>query len=450
MLRVARHYVSGPKLRLFLLEGAAVAAASFLGAVLGPCLVERGAPHNLLASLGPRVWLVAAFALFLQAALYLFDLYDLPIARDDRARGSRALRAAGLAVTLLSAAVALAAPDRVPEGALLGTALGGALGSWAVRGALEGLVGQPTKVLLVGLGPKARVVAEAVASEADGYRICQHWPALGPAGEIAERVEKTGAQVVVAALEEARGASCSEALLECRAAGHRVYDAAGFLERAFRRVPVELVRPSELAYSDDLTRTRVRQVVKRGMDLVAALALATAALPVAIAVFLAVRLDSRGPAFYSQERVGRRGRTFKLWKFRSMREDAESGGAVWAKKDDDRVTRVGRLLRKTRMDELPQVLNVLSGDMSFVGPRPERPSFVADLAARIPLYRVREVVKPGITGWAQIRYPYGASVADARNKLEFDLYYVKNGTLFLDLAIVFHTVRHVLLGRGAR
>jgi exopolysaccharide biosynthesis polyprenyl glycosylphosphotransferase len=165
---------------------------------------------------------------------------------------------------------------------------------------------------------------------------------------------------------------------------------------------------------------------------------------------LAVALDSRGPVFYRQERVGRGGRVFGLWKFRSMRVDAEANGAVWAKQNDDRVTRVGRFIRKTRMDELPQLINVLQGDMSFVGPRPERPVFVTQLKEQIPFYGLREAVKPGITGWAQIRYPYGASVEDARNKLELDLYYIKNGSLFLDLAILFHTVRHVLMGRGAR
>jgi lipopolysaccharide/colanic/teichoic acid biosynthesis glycosyltransferase len=163
-----------------------------------------------------------------------------------------------------------------------------------------------------------------------------------------------------------------------------------------------------------------------------------------------IKLDSRGPVFYRQERVGLDGRIYRLWKFRSMRIDAEKHGAVWARQNDDRVTRVGRFIRKTRMDEIPQVFNVLLGDMSFVGPRPERPIFVKQLAQEIPFYRLREAVKPGITGWAQIRYPYGASVEDARNKLEFDLYYVKNGSLFLDMAIIFHTVRHVLLGRGAR
>ena len=174
------------------------------------------------------------------------------------------------------------------------------------------------------------------------------------------------------------------------------------------------------------------------------------AAPFLLIVMAAIKLDSKGPIFYRQERTGLNGKSYFLWKFRSMRTDAEKNGAVWARSNDDRVTRVGRFIRKTRIDEIPQVLNILTGDMSFVGPRPERPVFIEQLKQQIPFYALREAVKPGLTGWAQIRYPYGASVEDARNKLEFDLYYVKNGSLFLDMSIIFHTVRHVLLARGAR
>ena len=189
---------------------------------------------------------------------------------------------------------------------------------------------------------------------------------------------------------------------------------------------------------------------KRVFDFLVAGALLLLATPLMAVLVVLIRLDSKGPAFYRQDRVGRNGREYAIWKFRSMRVDAEKNGAVWARTNDERVTRVGRFIRKTRMDEIPQVLNVLRGDMSFVGPRPERQKFIDLISRDVPYYALREGVKPGITGWAQIRYPYGASVEDGRNKLEYDLYYVKNGTLFLDLAIIFHTVRHVLLGRGAR
>jgi lipopolysaccharide/colanic/teichoic acid biosynthesis glycosyltransferase len=173
-------------------------------------------------------------------------------------------------------------------------------------------------------------------------------------------------------------------------------------------------------------------------------------LSIMLAVSFAIMMDSGWPIFYRQQRVGQFGKIYRIWKFRSMRKNAEQNGAVWASLNDERVTRVGRFLRKTRIDEFPQVINVLKGEMSFVGPRPERPEFAEKLKGVIRFYGFREAVKPGITGWAQIRYPYGASVEDARRKLEYDLYYIKNYSIFLDLAIMFHTVRHVLLGRGAR
>jgi exopolysaccharide biosynthesis polyprenyl glycosylphosphotransferase len=247
-----------------------------------------------------------------------------------------------------------------------------------------------------------------------------------------------------------RGANWVDGLLRCRLMGRRVYDAGGFCERVLRRIPVQFLRASDFAFADELTMSPLRRAFKRGFDVFVASLLLALAAPFLVLVALAIKLDSRGPVFYRQERVGVDGKSYWLWKFRSMRTDAEKNGAVWARANDDRVTRVGKFIRKTRVDEIPQVFNVLVGDMSFVGPRPERPVFVEQLKQQIPFYGLREAVKPGITGWAQICYSYGASVEDARNKLEFDLYYVKNGSLFLDIGIIFHTVRHVLLGRGAR
>jgi exopolysaccharide biosynthesis polyprenyl glycosylphosphotransferase len=194
----------------------------------------------------------------------------------------------------------------------------------------------------------------------------------------------------------------------------------------------------------------LRRLVKRCFDLAMSALLLVPAVPLGLLVAIAIKVDSPGPVFYRQERVGRGGRRYVLWKFRSMAEDAEKDGPAWAKIEDERVTRVGRWIRKARIDEIPQVINVLFGDMSFVGPRPERPVFVERITSVVPFYNLRETVQPGITGWAQIRYQYGASIEDARNKLEFDLYYVKHFSLFLDVAIMFHTIRHVLRGRGAR
>jgi len=342
----------------------------------------------------------------------------------------------------------------LPPGALLGGAMGALAATLVVRASLRAVVGKPSRVLVVGEGLKALAVVSAVEQGGEGSFQVVATVAPRPEEEGCDPVdvlaERLGARFVVLASDDTRGTGWMEALLRCRLAGRRVYDAAGFCERVLRRIPVQHLRASDFAFADELTVSRTRQVLKRVFDIVVASTLLLGSAPLLVVVAVALKLDSPGPLFYRQERVGRRGRTFQLWKFRSMCMDAEKDGAVWARVQDERVTRVGRVIRKTRIDEIPQVFNVLMGDMSFVGPRPERPVFVAQLRSVIPFYGLREAVKPGITGWAQIRYPYGASVEDARHKLEFDLYYVKNGSLFLDLGIIFHTVRHVLLGRGAR
>jgi exopolysaccharide biosynthesis polyprenyl glycosylphosphotransferase len=216
-------------------------------------------------------------------------------------------------------------------------------------------------------------------------------------------------------------------------------------------VDTERLAPGWLARSNGMREGPVEGVFRRGFDILLGSVLLLATLPLLLITALAIKLDSPGPVFYRQERVGRGGRVFTLFKFRSMRQDAEAAGApVWASQRDDRVTRVGRIIRLTRIDEIPQVLNVLRGDMAFVGPRPERPAFVEQLGRIIPHYNDRAVVKPGITGWAQVNYPYGASVEDARMKLAYDLYYVRRRSLFLDLLILVATVRVVLFQEGSR
>ena len=237
----------------------------------------------------------------------------------------------------------------------------------------------------------------------------------------------------------------------CAAAGVAVMDEAEFLERRQSRVDLERLPDGWLAAAAARREGMVEGALRRAMDISLGLFLLLVTLPVLILAAVAIKLDSPGPVFYCQDRVGRGGRVFCLFKFRSMTVDAESGGApVWASKADPRVTRVGRFLRLTRIDEIPQVLNVLRGDMAFVGPRPERPGFVAELARVIPHYEDRAVVKPGITGWAQVNYPYGASVEDAWMKLTYDLYYVRHRSIFLDLMILVATVRVVLFQEGSR
>jgi sugar transferase (PEP-CTERM system associated) len=256
-------------------------------------------------------------------------------------------------------------------------------------------------------------------------------------------------QIIVAEREQRGGGVPMDQLLACRIRGIPVIDLAGFYERAKSEVPIDSLKASWLVYGNGFAQGLMRRVAKRAFDIVCSSVLLVLTSPVMLLTVLAIRLDSPGPIIYRQERVGKGGRVFQCLKFRSMRSDAERDGvARWAAKNDSRVTRVGGFIRKTRIDELPQLVSVLKGQMSLVGPRPERPSFVAQLREQIPFYDVRHSVKPGVTGWAQVRYSYGASLEDARRKHQFDLYYVKNNSLFLDILVLIETVSVVLFREG--
>ncbi|MDH5648664.1 MAG: TIGR03013 family PEP-CTERM/XrtA system glycosyltransferase [Gammaproteobacteria bacterium] len=258
-------------------------------------------------------------------------------------------------------------------------------------------------------------------------------------------------EIVVGVRQRRGGALPMGELLECRMEGINVIDLSTFFERETGKVQLESLNPSWIIFSEGFDKGNFRNMIKRMFDLTASSILLLITLPVMLVTAILIKLDSKGPVFYKQERTGECGNPFQVYKFRSMRTDAETEGKPqWAKKDDDRVTRVGKIIRTLRIDELPQIINVLRGDMSFVGPRPERPFFVNQLIKEIPFFSTRHSVKPGITGWAQIRYPYGASVEDAKEKLQYDLYYAKNHTLFLDLIILFQTAQVVLFGKGAR
>jgi len=260
-----------------------------------------------------------------------------------------------------------------------------------------------------------------------------------------------GAQEIIVALSERRGLPIND-LLKCRVAGLSVWDLASFLERETGRLHLDVMQPSWLVFADGFGVAQgFNRVLKRVFDVLSSAFVISFTLWLMVPVAIAIKLSSTGPIFYLQQRVGKNGKTFLLYKFRSMVADAEdASGPQWAQDGDPRITPVGRFIRATRIDELPQVINVLRGDMSFVGPRPERPYFVEKLREDIPLFDERHIVKPGITGWAQINYPYGASVDDARCKLEFDLYYVKNFSVLLDLAILIQTVKVVVWQNGVR
>lgn len=258
-------------------------------------------------------------------------------------------------------------------------------------------------------------------------------------------------EVVVAVREQRGGVLPLRQLVDCRLRGIRITCLPSFYERVCGEIPIDSLKAGWLIYSDGFRQGMARRTVKRSFDFVAALALLTATLPIMVITAIAIAMESPGPILLRQERVGAGGRTFRLLKFRSMRNDAEKDGVPqWASSHDSRITRVGHVIRLCRADELPQIFNVLKGEMSFVGPRPERPFFVAQLIEEIPFYGARHSIKPGLTGWAQVRYSYGSSKDDAMRKLQFDLYYVKNHTLLLDLLILIGTVRVVLSGQGAR
>jgi exopolysaccharide biosynthesis polyprenyl glycosylphosphotransferase len=456
MYRVFNHWVSGRKTLLFVAESAAIAAACATGAVmLARAFVPDSSashPHHEVITGTVLALLSVGFAALYQAALYFLDLYDLRVAAEDRRRSARLVRALGMAAFAMAMLLTVLR-IRPPEGVVLGGAFGAILGVIVARSALGNALARPSRVLVVGDGPRARRLLDLLdgAEEATQVAALVDPRRLGPGREpLLEVARRARAEAIILATEPGQERATPEDLARCRYSGVRVFGGAQYCERFLRRIPVHVLDGVQFATADELTQGPLRRASKRAFDVIVAGALLVLSAPLMLVLVVLIRLDSRGPAFYRQERVGRNGKTYDLWKFRSMRLDAEKNGAVWARNRDERVTRVGRFIRKTRMDEIPQVLNVLRGDMSFVGPRPERPMFIEIISRDVPYYSLREGVKPGITGWAQIRYPYGASVEDGRNKLEFDLYYVKNGTLFLDLAIIFHTVRHVLLGRGAR
>ena len=324
----------------------------------------------------------------------------------------------------------------------------------------------PYRVLVLGTGPEALAVetslemSRASALELAGFYPLDKMPVRSVATSrvvsnrlpLEETVRQLGVDEIIVAVKEQRGGVLPlRALLECRLNGIRVTDLARFFERVHGRVPIESLKASWLIYGNGFRQGWLRSAVKRAFDIVVVAILLPIALPMMALVAIAIALDGGRPIIYRQDRVGRGGRLFTLLKFRSMTQDAEKDGKpAWASPNDGRITKVGRFMRRTRIDELPQLINVLRGEMSFVGPRPERPQFVATLTEKIPFYGVRHSVKPGLTGWAQVRYSYGGNIEEAVKKLEYDLYYVKNHSLLLDLLIFVRTVKVVLLGEGAR
>ena len=321
------------------------------------------------------------------------------------------------------------------------------------------------RLLVLGVGRQAARLEELQQDKTGGFSILGYIqvhedeipgvPAermLQVTTKLSDLTHELSIDEIVVAMDDRRKGFPIDEVLECKLEGVKVSNFLNFFEQQSGKIQLDALRPSNLIFADGFQLAMVNWLVKRLFDIVTSSVLLALASPIMLLTALAIWLESgcRGPIFYWQTRVGFNGNPFEVVKFRSMRVDAEAGGkAIWASKRDPRITRVGAIIRDTRIDELPQLYNVLRGEMSFVGPRPERPQFVAELAKKIPFYAMRHMVKPGITGWAQICFPYGASEEDAREKLQYDLYYIKNYSLFFDVVILLQTVHTVVWGKGA-
>jgi len=401
----------------------------------------------------------------INAWLRLYQRVHYRVFYDNRCRAVLSLH---LAIPVAACIFALFPMAHVDRGVLAVAAMVGLFGILTNRVRIAHARSRAVprdRVLVYGVGERAAMVKEALDRADDLVEIIGFFPSPAervvhiPEDRVLRRDEtlidtarRLNVNEIVVAVTERRGGGIPlRELLDCKLRGIRIFDLASYYEQILGQIRLDALYAGWLVFGDGFVQAGMRTVVKQVFDIICALLLLILAAPVMLLTAVAILIESGFPILYRQERVGLHGRLFEVLKFRSMRTDAEKDGAPrWANANDDRVTGVGRIIRKTRIDELPQLFNVLVGDMSLVGPRPERPYFVDQLTKQIPFYAVRHSVKPGVTGWAQVRYHYGASVADSAQKLQYDLYYVKNHTLMLDLVVLFETVGVVLMAKGAR
>ncbi len=457
MIRLFKVYY--PLRTLVLLVGEALIVwTSF---VLGTMLQNRDDSWLLLNVEYGYVKILAVTGVVLLFS-HWFDLYDSTSLGEKWDQTFRLLLVLGFVALALSA-VGFIYPGILPGN---GSALAGliiltfTLLGW--RAAYSWMVKQPflrERVYILGTGERAQRLVKGLRE-----RSALGGEGVGWTGDVEGELTRDtvashlvglargrGVHRVIVAMPDRRGTLPVEELLDLRLGGVKVEEATSWLERISGRIEVEQLYPSWLIFAEGFRFSVFFRLVRRALNFIVAFAGTVISLPLLPFIVLAVKLDSSGPVLYRQQRVGRRGVVFYCYKFRTMRVDAEADtGATWAADDDPRITRVGKFLRVTRLDEIPQLWCVLKGDMHFVGPRPERPEFVEWLSQEIPYYGVRHVVRPGITGWAQVQYKYGNTLGDAREKLQYDLFYIKNASLGLDLLIIFQTIKIVLLGRGAR
>ena len=464
MIRIFRHYIPRSFIVLALIEFVVLMSSVYVGAWLRFMHDVQGRAE--VEPLAIKAWL---FAVIMLAAMIVVGLYQRNFREGMGGMLLRVAISALIGFALMSFTFYTFPNTFLGRGAF-GLAFAIAvIAIMLVRMVFFRFVDEETlarRVLVLGAAKRAKAVAGLRRkSDRRGCNIVGYVHVPGEHDEVdaeliirrdtalLELAQSLRVDEIVIAVEDRRKNFPVHEILDCRMAGIEVMDILSFIERQLGRVDLKLLHPSWLIFSDGFRYGVMRVITKRIFDVVASLLVLAVAWPFMVLAAIAIFLESggRGPIFYQQVRVGENWQLFQVTKFRSMRVDAEADGvARWAQKNDGRITLVGAFMRKTRIDELPQLFNVLKGDMSFVGPRPERPMFVEKLSAQIPFYSERHRVKPGITGWAQISYAYGASEEDAVQKLQYDLYYVKNYSLFLDLLILLQTAEVVLWGRGAR
>jgi len=461
MLRIFRHYIPTTLLLLGLAEALILVVSIYVGTALGIALegLNLGGGNTVLTQ--AMVFCGAMLAGMIAMGFYQRDQRDGPVETVIR------LSLSFLVGFLVMSAVYVVDSHLVLGGASIFVAL---VASFVGIATCRIVCSAKTdarfsrRVLVLGVGERAKQIENLRrASDRLGITLVgfidiglddqsvSEAKIIRPNVSLRTLAERFAAEELVVAIDDRRKGLPVDDILDCKMHGIRILDQATFLERQLGKIRLDALHPSGVIFADGFTQAVIRRTEKRLFDIGASLFLLLLALPIMVIAAFAIMLESGRPIFYTQRRVGLRGECFDVIKFRSMRTDAEvDGKPVWAAKEDNRVTRVGKFIRKTRIDELPQLINVLKGDMSFVGPRPERPEFVSELAQAIPYYDLRHHVKPGITGWAQVSYPYGSSINDSREKLQYDLYYLKNYSVFLDVNILLQTIQVILWGKGAR
>jgi sugar transferase (PEP-CTERM system associated) len=460
MPTISNKYYPVRKILFFLGEGFLIFTS-----VLGVLVLFSGWRIFVIA---PAEYMVRAISVTLsfQLSLYFYDLYDLRQPGSTAETFIRMMQSFGVGCILLGLLYFLFPSIIISTQVFWGCYLLICLTLLAWRSLYYLILEKKLfvrDVILLGTGETAeKIVQEIKQNRESGFNIkvligttppiFDHAgiPVAASLADLAQDPEMAHIDHIIVALDDRRGNMPITDLLNYKLQGKIIEDSISFYEAITGKILVEKVNPAWLIFSEGFDYGRMTYLIKRTSDLILALIGLTLSLPVTLFTALLIKLESPGPVFYRQERVGERGEVFSIYKFRSMRQDAEKDGAVWARQNDDRVTRIGNFIRKVRIDEIPQIWNVLRGQMSFVGPRPERPIFVNQLVEKLPYYSLRHSAKPGITGWAQVCYPYGASEEDALRKLEYDLYYIKHQSFFIDMLIIFRTVKTVLFQKGSR